>query len=212
MSLDRRLDQARQAVNNQRDSDPLAWVHSKLQRFAQGTLPWEEAVPLFGQDQLDQWRHRVVNLVKWQRFDRAHGEGPGLGEAIQLAIEIASYSPDENLPWDVASRIDTYRAEYMSDSHFINEQYLVLALLATTLLETPDGMPLRRWLDEREPEIWAADPDPRVPPGYDVEIRVGGQNRPQLVTGAILGLEEPNPDAGVPDHITQLWERWIAGK
>ena len=69
---------------------------------------------------------------------------------------------------------------------------------------------MRRWLDEHEPGIWTADPDPTVRPGYDVEIRVGGQNRPQLPIRAILGFEPLEPGAGIPDHIKELGHRWAA--
>ena len=65
-------------------------VEAQLTAFAEWRLPRQEAVDLLGERQLDERRHRLMNLAQWRWVRRGLGEAPGGGDGIQIASEIAS--------------------------------------------------------------------------------------------------------------------------
>ena len=88
-SRNKRIDDL-QAASGRSAAARRELVEPQLTAFANWQLPHGEAVELLGESQLDAWRSRMVNLVRWACVRRAAGEQPGLGDPIQIATLIAS--------------------------------------------------------------------------------------------------------------------------
>ncbi len=222
-SRNKRIDDL-QAASGRSAAARRELVEPQLTAFANWQLPHDEAVELLGESQLDAWRSRMVNLVRWACVRRTAGEQPGLGDPIQIATLIASHPPGEDPLSDLDPSVQRYvdprmtevRKHYLESRNIITEQYLVSALLATTLLGGPDGAPLRQWIAEHAPDAWSS--NPRERDGYHVLVWLGPRFDPYVTVEAILAMEDevlddpwniddiPNwPDRGARKRMRELF-------
>lgn len=187
MTRSNRIDALRQQGEELGSSGLPIRIEQQLLDFAGWRLPQAEAVALLGESQLDQWRLRMVNLVRWNCVRRAAGESPGLGDGIQIASQIASYPPDVAVPSYLDPRMTYARDAYLRSTSTLSRSYLIQALLAVTLLGGPDGMPLRRWIADHAPDAWDSEPQERD--GYHLLVWIGPREAPFETVEAILAME-----------------------
>jgi hypothetical protein len=162
-------------------------VERQLLDFAAWRLPRHEAVALVGEAQLDEWRWRIVNLVRWIRLRREMGEGPSLGDPFQVATELASYPLDAEIPEYLDAKMTYFRSGFLERKNIISLSYVVQALVAATLVGGPAGMPLRRWIADNAPHAWDSPPTERD--GYHLLVWLGPREAPHVVVEAILAME-----------------------
>jgi len=114
-----------------------------------GTWTWSDWRVAVGDAQMAQMENWLLDAAVEARQRREAGERPFLGRPEDVAAEIVSYRPDEEVPAEYEGFIRRYldgkRLTPGSATYFVHAGFAMLAL------KTPDGMGLRRRLWE-EPE------------------------------------------------------------
>ena len=80
-----------------------------------------------------------------------------------------------------------WRQAFLDSPSLITLNYVVVALLAATVVGGPNGLPLRRWIASEAPDAWTAPPTERD--GYFYEVWLGPRSNPYVVARAIMAME-----------------------
>jgi hypothetical protein len=105
-------------------------------------IDWRAAL---GEEQIASFRRDVASHAFEAQERRLAGDRPWLGLPTDVAAEILSYRPDELVPDEYAGLLD----RHLTGQHVpVLVHYLAGAALAAIVLDTRDGIELRR-------RIWA---------------------------------------------------------
>lgn len=139
-----RLERAKRRGPSPRGNPTLLEMYDASRRGLWNFSDWRVAL---GEDQIEKARREIMQYAVEAREDRERGLSPHLGHGVAVAGAIVSFLPSEDVPQYYPDLIDAaLHKDYIPESL----PYLVAAVVAAIVLDTRDGIALRRELWHRE--------------------------------------------------------------
>lgn len=137
-----RLERARRAAPTPGRATPLE-IRDATDVGHWGFAEWREEI---GEQQLLDVRKEIQAGAVTARNARSHGDPQPMTDALKVAMGIVSYLPTEEVPTTYAHLLDGYLRRHYAP---VELDHLALAVAAAIILDTRDGMALRRKLWHR---------------------------------------------------------------